>query len=153
MKKGDIWFMYNPNKQTGRNIFSVVAGVLTSSSLFMLSGLILLLFIASKAKGHGEESGLEKLSGEINITTIITMFVCCSSGGYVTGKISTKNDLIHGGITAAVLMFLLAYIAEFKFSNADIFNYLLIIFFTLTGTMLAIKIKKRNAVLKFRDLK
>ena len=144
MKKGDIWFMNTSNKQTGRNVFSVVAGVLTSSALFMLAGLIMLLFIASKAKGHGEESDLGKLSGGIDIAAIITTFICCALGGYVTGRISTKNDLIHGGITAVVLIFLLAYISEFKFTSTDILNYLLIIPFTLTGTFLAIRMKKKQ---------
>ncbi len=140
--------MHTSNKQIGRNIFSVVAGVLTSSALFMLAGLILLLFIASKAKGHGEESDFGKFSGGIDIAAIITMFVCCLLGGYVTGKISTKNDLIHGSITAVFLILLLAYISEFKFTNTDILNYLLIIPFTLTGTILAIRMKKQKAVLK-----
>lgn len=140
--------MHTSNKRTGRNIFSVVGGVLTSAALFMLAGLILLLFIASKVKGHGEENDLEPLSGRIDIAAIITMFVCCSLGGYVTGRISTKNDLIHGCITAVVLIFLLAYISEFKFTSTDIFNYLIIIPFTLAGTYLAMRVKKRKAVLK-----
>ncbi|MDZ4795266.1 MAG: hypothetical protein SGI83_13380 [Bacteroidota bacterium] len=136
--------MHTSYKQTGRNIFSVVAGVLTSSALFMLAGLVLLLFIASKAKGHGEESDFGKYSDGIDMAAIITMFFSCSLGGFVTGKISTKNDLIHGVITAAVLIFLLTYISEFKFTNTDILNYLLIIPFTLTGTFLAIRMKKRK---------
>ena len=140
--------MHTSNKQLGRNIFSVVAGVLTSSVLFMLAGLILLLFIASKAKRHGEESDLGKFSNGIDIAAIITMFVCCSLGGFVTGKISTKNDLIHGSITAVVLIFLLAYISDFKFTSTDAINYLLIIPFTLAGTVLAMRMKKRKAVLK-----
>ena len=148
MKKGDIWFMNTSNKQTGRNVFSVVAGVLTSSALFMLAGLIMLLFIASKAKGHGEESDFGKSSGAISIGMIVAMFICCALGGFVTGKISTKNDLIHGSITAVILIFLLVYISEFKFTSTDILNYLLIIPFTLTGTFLAVRTKKKNPVLK-----
>ena len=132
----------------GRNIFSVVAGVITSSALFMLSALILLLFIASKAKGHGEESDFEKFSGGIDIAAIITMFICCALGGFVTGRISTKNDLIHGSITAVILIFLLAYISEFKFTSNDVINYLVIVPFTLTGTFLAIRTKKGKTVLK-----
>ena len=49
MKKQDIWFMNTPGKEILKNIFSVVAGVLVSAALYMLFGLILLLFIASKA--------------------------------------------------------------------------------------------------------
>ena len=145
-EKEDIWFMQNPNNQTGRNIFSVVAGVLTSVILFLLAGLILLLFIASKAKGHGEESNLEKDSDPISIGIIITTFICCAVGGFVTGKISTKNDIIQGSITAIVLIFLQAYISEFKFASTDIFNYLIIIPFTLIGTAFSIRMKKQKTI-------
>ncbi len=146
-EKVDIWFMQNPNTQTSRNVFSVIAGVLTSVILFFLAGLILLLFIASKTKGHGEASNLEKSSDSISISMIIGTFICCAVGGFVTGKISTKNDMIHGSITAAVLIFLLAYISEFKFTSTDIFNYLIIIPFTLAGTTLSIRMKKRKTII------
>lgn len=136
--------MQNPNSQTGRNIFSVIAGVLSSVILFLLAGLIFLLFIASKAKGHGEESNLEKDSDPISIGIIITTFICCAVGGFVTGKISTKNDLIHGSITAIVLFFLQAYISEFKFASNELINYLVILPFTLAGTLLAIRMKKEK---------
>lgn len=135
--------MNNTNGQIGRNVFSVVAGVLTSSALFMLAGLIMLLFIASKTKGHGEESDFGDTS-TISAGMIAATFVSCAMGGFVTGRVSTKSDVIHGCITAAVLIFLLAYISDFKFTNSEAINYLLIIPFTLTGTWLAIKMKKRN---------
>ncbi|MEO5945945.1 MAG: hypothetical protein ABIP79_03955 [Chitinophagaceae bacterium] len=138
--------MQTPKNQTGRNIFSVIAGVLTSVLLFSLAGLILLLFIASKAKGHGEENNFAKASASISISVIITTFICCALGGFVTGKISTKNDIIHGSITAVVLIFLLAYISEFKFTSTDIFNYLIIIPFTLAGVALSIRMKKRKII-------
>ena len=140
--------MRTSNKQTARNIFSVVAGVLISSVLFMLAGLIMLLFIASKAKGHGEESDFGKSSGAISVGMIVAMFICCALGGYITGKISTKNYLIHGSITAVILIFLLAYISEFKFTSNDVINYLIIVPFTLTGTFLAIQMKKLKTVSK-----
>jgi hypothetical protein len=142
-KKEDIWFMSNTNN-TGRNIFSVVAGVITSSLLFMLAGLIMLLFIASKAKGHGEESDFEKTTDTISIGMIAALFICCLLGGFVTGRISTKSDVIHGSITGGVLIFLLAYISSFSFNGSDIINYLLIIPFTLAGTFLAMRMKKRK---------
>jgi asparagine N-glycosylation enzyme membrane subunit Stt3 len=135
--------MSNTNN-TGRNIFSVVAGVITSSLLFMLAGLIMLLFLASKVKGHGEESDFEKTTDTVSIGMIAALFICCLLGGFVTGRISTKNDVIHGSITAAVLILLLASISNFRFNSSDIINYLLIIPFTLTGTLLAIRMKKRR---------
>jgi hypothetical protein len=133
---------------TGRNIFSVVAGVITSSALFMLAGLIMLLFIASKAKGHGEESDFAKATDTIGVSMIAAMFICCAMGGFITGRISTKSDVIHGSITAAVLIFMLAYISDFRFNSSDIINYLVILPFTLTGTFLSIRMKKRNPILK-----
>ena len=39
-----------------RNIMSVVIGVIIAAALFSLAALIMLLTIASKVKGHGEES-------------------------------------------------------------------------------------------------
>jgi hypothetical protein len=131
---------------TGRNILSVMAGVITSSLLFMLAGLIMLLFIASKVKGHGEESDFAENTDTISIGMIAAMFICCLMGGYVTGRISTKSDVIHGSITAAVLIFLLAYISNFSLSGGDVINYLLIIPFTLAGTFWAIRMKKRNKI-------
>ena len=145
-EKVDIWFMQDSNTQTGRNIFSVIAGVLTSVILFLLAGLIFLLFIANTVNGHGEESNLEKASTPISISIIITTFICCALGGFVTGKLSTKKDMIHGSITAIVLIFLLAYISDFKFTSTDIFNYLIIIPCTLVGTILSIRMKKRKII-------
>ena len=141
----DIWFMSNTNN-TIRNILSVVAGVITSSLLFMLAGLIMLLFIASKVKGHGEESDFAETTDTVSIGMIAAMFICCLLGGFVTGRISTKSDVIHGSITAAVLVFLLAYISNFSFNGSDIINYLLILPFTLAGTFWAIRMKKRNNI-------
>jgi len=145
-EKVDIWFMQDSNTQTGRNIFSVIAGVLTSVILFLLAGLIFLLFIANTVNGHGEESNLEKASNPISISIIITTFICCALGGFVTGKVSTKKDLIHGSITAIVLIFLQAYISEFKFANNELINYLIILPFTLAGTLFAIWMKKESQV-------
>jgi predicted neutral ceramidase superfamily lipid hydrolase len=144
MKKGDIWFMDLTNKEIVRNVFSVVAGVLVSYVLYLLFGLILLLFIASKVKGHGEESGLKKLSTTLDITSIIALFICCLLGGFVTGKISTKKDMIHGGITAIVSCILLVIISDFDFSNESLVYYLVSILATLLGTTLAIKQKKKK---------
>lgn len=104
----------------------------------------MLLFIASKAKGHGEESDFAKTSDSISIGMIAAMFICCLLGGFVTGRISTKSDVIHGSITAAVLIFLLAYISNFSFTGTDVINYLLIIPSTLAGTFWAIRMKKRK---------
>ena len=110
------------------------------------AGLIFLLFIANTVNGHGEESNLEKASNPISISIIITTFICCALGGFVTGKVSTKKDLIHGSITAIVLIFLQAYISEFKFANNELINYLIILPLTLAGTLFAIWMKKESQV-------
>lgn len=146
MKKGDIWFMNTANNEMVRNIFSVVAGVLVSAVLYLLFGLILLLFIASKAKGHGEESGLENLSTTLDITSIIALFICGLLGGFVTGRISTKKDMIHGITTAFVSTILLASIFYFDLNKESIVCYLVGILATLTGTSLAIKLKNKKAL-------
>lgn len=132
--------MGNFNKQTSRNILSVVVGVLTSVALFLIGGLILLLFIASKAKGHGEESDL----GNITLAGIILLFVSCFVGGIVTGKVSTKSDWIHGIITGAVLIFLFTIMGNFTIDNESIISSILIIPFTLAGIYFAINQKRKN---------
>ena len=137
--------MNTPGKEILKNIFSVVAGVLVSAALYMLFGLILLLFIASKAKGHGEESGLETISTTLDITTVIALFICSLLGGFVAGSISTKKDKIHGIITAIISCILLASISDFEFNKESIISYLVCIFATLFGTSLAIKLKKKRA--------
>ncbi len=146
MKKEDIWFMYSSNKEIVRNIFSVVAGVLVSAALYMLFGLILLIFIASKVKGHGEESGFEKISTTLDIISILALFICCLLGGYVTGIISTKKDMTHGVIAAIISSILLASINNFEFNKESIVYYLVSILATMFGTSLASKLKKKKAL-------
>jgi MFS family permease len=146
MKKGDIWFMDTSNKEILRNIFSVVAGVFVSSALYLLFGLILLIFIASKIKGHGEESGLEKISTSLDIASVIALFICCILGGYVTGIISTKKDMVHGSIAAIISSILLASINNFEFNKESIVYYLVSILATLFGTSLASKLKKKKTL-------
>lgn len=142
MKKGDIWFMDSPNNGIIRNIFAVVAGVLVSAALYMLFGLFLLLFIASKVKGHGEESGLEKISTTLDIASVIALFICSLLGGFVTGRISLKKDMLHGGITGIVSAILLASINSFEFNGPAIAYYLTAIIAALIGTSLALRLKK-----------
>ncbi len=146
MKKGDIWFMYTSGKEIIRNVFSVVAGVLVSAALYMLFGLILLIFIASKAKGHGEESGLERISTTLDIASTIALIICCLLGGFATGSLSTKKDMIHGAITAIISSILLASINDFDFQIQSIAYYLTGILATIFGTYLAIKLKKKKAL-------
>ena len=47
---------------------------------------------------------------------------------------------------AIVLIFLQAYISEFKFANNELINYLIILPFTLAGTLFAIWMKKESQV-------
>lgn len=143
--------MQTSNKEIVRNIFSVVAGVLVSAALYMLFGLILLLFIASKAKGHDEESGLDKISTTLDIASLIALLVCCLLGGYATGRISTKKDMAHGAITAVISSILLASINNFEFNKESIVYYLVSIVATLFGTALAIKLKKKKAFQNLRS--
>ncbi len=138
--------MNTSNKEIIRNIFSVVAGVLVSSALYMLFGLILLIFIASKVKGHGEESGFEKISTTLDIASTIALLICCLLGGFVTGSLSTRKDMAHGAITAVISTILLASINDFEFNTPSIINYLVAILATLFGTSLAIKLKKKKAL-------
>ncbi|MGB3007107.1 MAG: TIGR04086 family membrane protein [Chitinophagaceae bacterium] len=138
--------MSSTKNETGRNIISVIAGVIIAAVIFMLAGLILLLNLASKVKGHGEESDFNDISGNFSIAALIITFSCCFLGGYVTGRISTKKDLIHGAITGLVLTLLLAYISDFSLNGESITYYLTIIPFTLLGTLLAIWFKKRKTI-------
>ena len=131
--------MGNTNNQTTRNILSVIAGVLIASALFMLGGLILLLFIASKVKGHGEESDL----GNITLTSIIILSICCFIGGFVTGRISYKSNLIYGAITGSILIVLFALMSNLILDKESVISYLIIISVTLTGTFFAVKMKKK----------
>lgn len=132
--------MDNTNKHVTRNILSVVTGVLTAVSLFLIGGLILLLNIASKVKGHGEESNL----GNISLAGFFLLFICCFSGGFVTGKISTKNDWIPGTITGIVLLILFLIVGEFTIDKESILSLILIIPITLFGNLVAIRIKKKG---------
>ena len=132
--------MIDFNKETTRNILSVVIGVLTSVVLFLIGGLILLLLIASKAKGHGEESDL----GNITLAGVILLFVCCFAGGFITGKISTKSDWIHGIIAGIVLIILFLAMSEFVVDKESLISTFAIIPFTLAGTYIAILQKRKT---------
>lgn len=129
--------MDNTDKQTTRNILSVIAGVITAAALFLLGGLILLLNIASKSKGHGEESDL----GNISLSGIILLVICCFAGGFVTGKISTKKNIVHGLICGIVLVALMTFMGEAAFDNESIISAVIIIISTLAGTFVAEKMK------------
>jgi hypothetical protein len=131
--------MGNTNSQTIRNILSVIAGVLIASAIFLLGGLILLLFIASKVKGHGEESDL----GNITLTSIIILSICCFFGGFVTGRISSKSDLSYGAITGLVLIVLFAFMSNLIFDKESVISYIIIISVTLTGAFFAVRMKKK----------
>jgi uncharacterized membrane protein len=134
---------YSTNEKI-RNVFAVVAGVMIASILFTLALLILLLYIASQAKGHGETSDFENLSKYFGLISYLIIFICCFTGGFITVKISTRKDIIHGAITGIVLTVLMIYFSDFDFSNEAVINYLVMIPFTLLGTLLAIKLKRKQ---------
>lgn len=144
MKKRDIWFMATTDKQIIRNILSVVTGVLIAAALFSLAVLVMLLTIASKVKGHGEETDLDSIAKVFDAVSFIVIFICCFIGGYITGRISTTKDMIHGTITGIVLAVLLAYSTDFDTSTEAIVYYLVILPFTLIGTLVAIRQKRKN---------
>lgn len=146
MKKGDIWFMSYPTNEKIRNVFAVVTGVIIASALFTLALIILLLFIAAQAKGHGEDSDFENISKSFGLISYLIIFICCFTGGFITGRISTRKDLIHGAITGIVLTILMIYFSDFDFSSEAIFYFVVIIPFTILGTLLAIKIKRRKII-------
>ena len=60
-----------------RNIMSVVIGVIIAAALFSLAALIMLLTIASKVKGHGEESDLDGISKVFDVVSFHVIFTCC----------------------------------------------------------------------------
>jgi hypothetical protein len=144
MKMADIWFMANTAAQTFRNLFSVIAGVLLAAALFSLAVLVFLLLIASRVKGHGEETDLETMARAFDPASFLVIFTCCFSGGYCTGRISTRYDMIHGAITGVVSAFLLAYSTNFDHSTEAILYYAVIPPFTLTGTWLAARQKRKR---------
>ncbi|HQW44179.1 MAG: TIGR04086 family membrane protein [Chitinophagaceae bacterium] len=130
-----------------RNIMSVVIGVIIAAALFSLAALIMLLTIASKVKGHGEESDLDGISKVFDVVSFLVIFTCCFIGGYITGRISTKKDMIHGAITGIVLIVLLAYASDFDKSTEAIIYYVVILPFTLIGTLMAVRVKKRKKLI------
>jgi uncharacterized BrkB/YihY/UPF0761 family membrane protein len=127
-----------------RNIFSVIAGVLTASLLFGIGGLILLLTQLNKIKGHGEETDVESIASSFTIFSILIIVFAMIIGALVTVKISTRKDLAHGLITGAVCCVLFAYITEFDITADSIVLYLIIMSGAAVGTFIGIRSKKRN---------
>jgi hypothetical protein len=136
--------MANNTNQVFRNILSVIAGVLSATLLFMVAALIMLLVIASKVHGRGEETDLENITQVFDIVSFLVIFTCCFIGGYLTGRISVTKDMIHGAITGLVLTTLLAYSTNFDQSKEAIVYYAVILPFTLVGTYIAIRKKKKK---------
>lgn len=146
MKKGDIWFMDSTSKETIRNFFAVVAGVITGTAFFMLAGLILLLTQLSQVKGHGEETDFSKINNRFLVFVIFIIAIGGFIGGYISTRISTKKDWAHGAITGFVMAGLLAYITEFNFEAEAILYYITIIGSALLGTWLGIRWKNKNSI-------
>ncbi len=127
-----------------RNIFSVVAGVLTASLLFGIGGLILLLTQLHKIKGHGEETKFDEIANSFTIFSILIIIVASVIGAFITVKISTRKDLAHGLITGVVCCLLFAYITEFEITVDTIVLYLIIMLGACAGTFIGIRTKKKN---------
>lgn len=127
-----------------RNIFSVIAGVLTASLLFGIGGLILLLTQLNKIKGHEEETDVENIASSFTIFSILIIVFAMIIGALVTVKISTRKDLAHGLITGAVCCVLFAYITEFDITADSIVLYLIILSGAAAGTFIGMRTKKRN---------
>jgi hypothetical protein len=133
-------------KETGKNVLSVILGVLTGAAIFTIAGLILVLTSLPSIKGDTEESGLGNLAGILEIVPAILVALSSFMGGYVTAKISTKKDMVHGLITGLVLLGLFVYINEIDFAKDVIIYYLIIIPLTLLGTYFAIWKKRKNII-------
>ncbi len=125
-----------------RNIFSVIAGVLTASLLFGIGGLILLITQLNKIKGHGEATDVESIASSFTIFSMLIIVIAMIIGAFVTVKISTRKDLAHGLITGAVCCVLFAYITEFDITTDTLVLYLIIISGAGAGTFWGIWSKK-----------
>ena len=55
--------------------------------------------------------------------------------------------MIHGAITGIVLIVLLAYASDFDKSTEAIIYYVVILPFTLIGTLMAVRVKKRKKLI------
>ena len=76
----------------------------------------------------------------------IALIICCLLGGFATGSLSTKNDMVHGTITGIISSTLLASINDFDFNIYSLVNYIVAILATLFGTSLAMKLKKKKTL-------
>ncbi len=127
-----------------RNIFSVIAGVLTASLLFGIGGLILLITQLNKIKGHGEKTDVESIAGSFTIFSMLIIVIAIIIGAFITVKISTRKDLVHGLITGAVCCVLFAYITEFDITTDTLVLYLIIMLGAGAGTLIGMRTKKKN---------
>ena len=127
-----------------RNIFSVIAGVLTASLLFGIGGLILLITQLNKIKGHGEKTDVESIAGSFTIFSMLIIVIALIIGAFITVKISTRKDLAHGLITGAVCCVLFAYITEFDITTDTLVLYLIIMLGAGAGTLIGMRTKKKN---------
>jgi putative membrane protein (TIGR04086 family) len=127
-----------------RNIFSVIAGVLTASLLFGIGGLILLITQLNKIKGHGEDTDVESIARSFTIFSMLIIVIAMIIGAFVTVKISTRKDLAHGLITGAVCAVLFAYITEFDITTDTLVLYLVIMLAAGAGTLIGMHTKKKK---------
>lgn len=132
------------NREILRNFLSVVAGVLTGAALFMVAGFVLLLIGFSGMQRDMDDGDIAKAVNRISLFFLAAIFICSFLGGYVTARISTRRDRVHGAITGVVMAILLAYISDFSFEKEVLINYVLTIGGAMLGAWVAVKVKKRK---------
>ncbi len=132
------------NGQILRNVFSVVAGVLTGAALFMVASFILLLVGFSGVHRDMDDHEVARVADRVSLLLLSALLVCSFLGGYVTARISTKQDRVHAFITGIVLAMLLAVISDFSFAKETVFNYVITICGTLLGAWVAIRLKRKK---------
>jgi hypothetical protein len=88
-----------PPREIARNFLSVVAGVL--AALVVLFTLITFLLFTGVMSTEIGEPGEGEFTAFVSLA--IAVAIASIAGGYVTGKISTRNDWIHIVLAAVVI--------------------------------------------------
>ena len=135
-----------PAKEIIRNFLSILSGVLVALLLVILINLIL-LFMNLEMIGDASVSSAKEIRYYIFVA--ISIAISSGVGGYITAKISTRNDVFHIIITGIVLVLLKLIADNFDFSIYDIYEriFLFVIFpFALIGGYWGIKNKNQPSI-------